>query len=161
HSIRDPEPKYGMAVTGLVAPDRLTRNSGMRPGDVLYLTKPLGLGLISTAIKAGRATDEQVRLAVDTMTTLNAGAAEAMGEAGAGRCPELGRAADRDAAGAGGDTRAGAGPARNSRCRRRGCHGRRGGSHLRAGPQLRLSRKLGARRRPQGLVNSIVAIEIA
>jgi selenide, water dikinase len=83
HSIRDREPKYGMAVTGLVAPDRLTRNSGMRPGDRLYLTKPLGLGLISTAIKARKATDEQVRLAVDTMTTLNAGAAEAMGEAGA------------------------------------------------------------------------------
>jgi selenide,water dikinase len=54
----------------------------MRPGDRLYLTKPLGLGLISTAIKAGKATDEQVRAAVDTMTTLNAAAAEAMGEAG-------------------------------------------------------------------------------
>jgi selenide,water dikinase len=82
HSIRDPEPKYGMAVTGLVAPDRLVRNSDMRPGDRLYLTKPLGLGLISTAIKAGKATDEQVRAAVDTMTTLNAAAADAMGEAG-------------------------------------------------------------------------------
>jgi selenide,water dikinase len=82
HSIRDREPKYGMAVTGLVAPDRLVRNSEMRPGDRLYLTKPLGLGLISTAIKAGKASQEQVRAAVDTMTTLNAAAADAMGEAG-------------------------------------------------------------------------------
>jgi selenide,water dikinase len=65
HSIRDQEPKYGMAVTGLVAPDRIVRNSAMRPGDHLYLTKPLGLGLISTAIKAGKATDEQVRAAVE------------------------------------------------------------------------------------------------
>jgi selenide, water dikinase len=82
HSIRDQEPKYGMAVTGLVAPDRLVRNSEMRPGDRLYLTKPLGLGLISTAIKAGKATDEQVRAAVETMTTLNAGTSDAMGDAG-------------------------------------------------------------------------------
>jgi selenide,water dikinase len=82
HSIHDPEPKYGMAVTGLVEPERLVRNSTMRPGDRLYLTKPLGLGLISTAIKAGKARPELVRAAVDTMTTLNAAAAEAMGETG-------------------------------------------------------------------------------
>jgi len=82
HSIRDREPKYGMAVTGLVAPERLVRNSGMLPGDRLILTKPLGLGLISTAIKACTATDEQVRAAVETMTQLNAAAAEAMGEVG-------------------------------------------------------------------------------
>jgi len=82
HSIRDPEPKYGMAVTGLVAPERLVRNDGMRAGDRLVLTKPLGLGLISTAIKAGTATDEQTRHAVETMTTLNAVASEAMGEVG-------------------------------------------------------------------------------
>ena len=82
HSIRDPEPKYGMAVTGLVAPERLTRNSGMRAGDRLVLTKPLGLGLISTAIKAGSATAEQTRAAVETMTTLNRAGSEAMGEVG-------------------------------------------------------------------------------
>jgi selenide, water dikinase len=82
HSIRDPEPKYGMAVMGLVAPERLTRNSGMRAGDRLVLTKPLGLGLISTAIKAGTATEEQARAAVETMTTLNAAASDAMGEVG-------------------------------------------------------------------------------
>src|SRR2546425_330453 len=55
HSIHDPEPKYGMAVTGLVDPERIVRNSTMRPGDRLFLTKPLGLGIVSTAIKAGQA----------------------------------------------------------------------------------------------------------
>jgi selenide,water dikinase len=82
HSIRDPEPKYGMAVTGLVVPERLTRNSGMRGGDRLVLTKPLGLGLISTAIKAGTASDAQTRSAVETMTMLNRDASEAMGDVG-------------------------------------------------------------------------------
>ncbi len=82
HSIHDPEPKYGMAVTGLVDPDRIVRNSAMRPGDRLFLTKPLGLGIISTAIKSGRATAELARRAVDVMTTLNAAASEAMVEAG-------------------------------------------------------------------------------
>jgi len=83
HSIHDPEPKYGRAVTGLVDPDRIVRNDAMRPGDRLFLTKPLGTGIISTAIKGGKATDEQLRLAVETMTALNASAAEAMVEAGA------------------------------------------------------------------------------
>jgi selenide,water dikinase len=83
HSIHDPEPKYGMAVTGIVDPDRIVRNSTMGPGESLVLTKPLGLGLISTAIKNGRATPEQIRTAVQTMTTLNAPASEAMVEAGA------------------------------------------------------------------------------
>jgi len=82
HSIHDPEPKYGMAVTGLVDPDRIVRNSTMRPGDRLVLTKPLGLGIVSTALKAGKASVEQVRAAVDVMTTLNAAAAEAMVEVG-------------------------------------------------------------------------------
>jgi selenide,water dikinase len=82
HSIHDPEPKYGMAVTGVVDPGRIVRNSTMRPGDRLYLTKPLGLGIISTAIKAGKATEEQIAAAVETMTTLNASASEAMVETG-------------------------------------------------------------------------------
>src|SRR5207302_9950066 len=59
HSIHDPEPKYGMAVTGFVQPDRLVRNSTIRPGDRLFLTKPLGLGAIATGVHAGRATSEQ------------------------------------------------------------------------------------------------------
>lgn len=82
HSITDPEPKYGMCVMGFVDPRRMTTNDAARPGDTLYLTKPLGLGLISTAIKRGEATDAQIAVAVETMTTLNAAAAEAMLAAG-------------------------------------------------------------------------------
>jgi selenide,water dikinase len=82
HSIHDPEPKYGMAVTGFVEVDRIVRNSTMRPGDRLFLTKPLGLGILSTAVKRGQATAEQLRVAVETMTTLNRAASEAMVEVG-------------------------------------------------------------------------------
>ena len=82
HSIHDPEPKYGMAVTGLVDPERMVRNSTAPPGARLFLTKPLGLGIITTAIKRGEAREDQVRLAVDTMTALNAPAGEAMVQAG-------------------------------------------------------------------------------
>jgi selenide,water dikinase len=83
HSIHDPEPKYGMAVTGLAAADRIVRSSTAPPGAGLFLTKPLGLGLITTGIKRERATEEQVAAAVATMTELNAPASEAMVEAGA------------------------------------------------------------------------------
>ena len=55
HSIDDPEPKYGLAVTGVVHPDRLLRNSTARPGDALHLTKPVGGGVVSTAAKRGQA----------------------------------------------------------------------------------------------------------
>jgi selenide,water dikinase len=89
HSIHDPEPKYGMAVTGFASPSRIVRNSTMRPGDRLFLTKPLGLGIISTAVKAGRATPDQISAAVEVMTTLNAAAAEAMVEAGASACTDV------------------------------------------------------------------------
>ncbi len=82
HSIHDPEPKYGMAVTGLIDPSSIVRNSTMRPGDRLFLTKPLGLGIITTAVKRNGATFEQLELAVDTMTTLNAAASAAMLETG-------------------------------------------------------------------------------
>jgi selenide,water dikinase len=83
HSITDSEPKYGMAVTGFVDAGRIVRNSTAPPGAALYLTKPLGLGILSTAIKRGVANEEQIRLAVETMTELNAGASEAMLEGGA------------------------------------------------------------------------------
>jgi selenide, water dikinase len=82
HSIHDPEPKYGMAVTGFVDLDRLVRNSTVSQGARLFLTKPLGIGLITTAIKRGVAQAEQVSAVVDTMTQLNAAAAEAMVEVG-------------------------------------------------------------------------------
>jgi len=83
HSITDPEPKYGMAVIGFAERASLKTNATAPPGARLFLTKPLGLGLISTAIKREKATEEQVRAAVDTMTALNAAASEAMVEAGA------------------------------------------------------------------------------
>jgi selenide,water dikinase len=83
HSITDPEPKYGMVVLGFVHPDALITNAGAQPGDTLFLTKPLGLGMISTAVKRGVATDDQVLAAVETMMTSNADAAAAMVEAGA------------------------------------------------------------------------------
>jgi selenide,water dikinase len=82
HTIHDPEPKYGMAVTGFVHPDRVVRNSTMRPGDRLVLTKPLGIGIITTAIKREEASQEQTRRAVDLMATLNREAAAAMIEVG-------------------------------------------------------------------------------
>ena len=71
HSIFDNEPKYGLAVTGFVRPDRVLTNSGARPGDVLLLTKPLGVGVLSTAHKGGMASEEGMALAYRLMTTLN------------------------------------------------------------------------------------------
>jgi selenide,water dikinase len=83
HSIDDPEPKYGLAVTGVVHPDRALTNAGGRPGDVLVLTKPLGTGAVSTAAKRGFASPELVARATEVMTTLNADAAAAARAAGA------------------------------------------------------------------------------
>ena len=77
HSVDDHEPKYGLVVTGEVQNDDLVRNNGAQPGDVLVLTKPLGTGIISTAIKKEKANDAMISDAVETMTTLNKGAAEA------------------------------------------------------------------------------------
>lgn len=83
HSITDPEPKYGMVVLGFVDPRRMLRNSAAVAGDALVLTKPLGLGMISTAVKRGVATDELLAAAVELMTTPNRAAAEAAAEVGA------------------------------------------------------------------------------
>ncbi|HEV2857260.1 MAG TPA: selenide, water dikinase SelD [Solirubrobacterales bacterium] len=77
HSIDDPEPKYGMTVSGVVHPDDLLTAAGAQPGDELYLTKPVGGGLITTAAKRGIAEPAWVEAAVEAMTTLNADAAEA------------------------------------------------------------------------------------
>lgn len=82
HSLDDPEPKYGMAVTGTVHPERIVSNAGARPGDALVLTKPLGTGVISTAIKSGKASPEARDAAVAAMTTLNRAAADAMNSVG-------------------------------------------------------------------------------
>jgi selenide,water dikinase len=83
HSIDDKEPKYGMAVTGTVHPDKIVPKGGAKAGDRLVLTKPLGTGIISTAIKVGRASEEIIATATRHMKTLNKLAAEAMLEAGA------------------------------------------------------------------------------
>ena len=77
HSIDDPEPKFGLAVVGTVEPDRVWRNLGAQAGDHLVLTKPLGLGVISTAVKRDAASGALIETAIDLMTTLNAGARDA------------------------------------------------------------------------------------
>ena len=78
HSILDDEPKYGLAVTGFVHPDRVLTNSGAKPGDVLLFTKPLGIGVLSTAQKAEMLSPEGEVLAYRLMTTLNKSARDAM-----------------------------------------------------------------------------------
>jgi selenide,water dikinase len=83
HSIDDREPKYGMAVSGTVHPDEVLTASGGRPGDELYLTKPVGGGLITTAAKRGLARDDWLAAAIEAMTTLNDEAASAARRAGA------------------------------------------------------------------------------
>ena len=83
HSIDDPEPKYGMAVTGLVHPDRILRNVGARPGDRLLLTKPLGSGIVTTAIKRGLALGSLLDEVTRLMAELNRAAGEALAQSGA------------------------------------------------------------------------------
>lgn len=78
HSVKDPEFKFGFAVTGHIHPDRIVRNQGAKPGDVLLLTKPLGTGILSTAIKRDRLDPETTAILVRTMRTLNRDAAAAM-----------------------------------------------------------------------------------
>jgi len=89
HSIDDPEPKYGLSVTGTVHPDALLTNAGGRPGDALVLSKPLGVGAVSTARKRGVRDDALLAAAVDVMTTLNADAAVAARAAGAGAVTDV------------------------------------------------------------------------
>ena len=78
HSIYDDEPKYGLAVTGFVHPDKILTNSGAKPGDVLFLTKPLGIGVLTTAQKAELLSEDGRKLAQRLMTTLNKSARDAM-----------------------------------------------------------------------------------
>ena len=80
HSIRDDEIKFGYAVTGLIHPEKIWRNVGARPGDVLLFTKPLGTGVISTALKQGKAADRWVEASTASMTRLNRDAADALHE---------------------------------------------------------------------------------
>ena len=78
HSVEDPEMKYGLAVTGLVHPERIYTKAGARPGDLLLLTKPLGTGIIATALKARLASREAEAAAIRVMAALNRAAAEAL-----------------------------------------------------------------------------------
>ncbi len=78
HSVQDEEPKYGLSVIGVIHPDRVLLNRGGREGDKLILTKPLGTGIVSTALKAGLATEALVAKSTACMTTLNKKAAELM-----------------------------------------------------------------------------------
>jgi selenide, water dikinase len=89
HSITDAEPKYGMAVIGFARESDLLRNSTAPAGAALFLTKPIGTGMISTAIKRRKATDEQISAAVGTMTTLNDRAARAALAGGAAACTDV------------------------------------------------------------------------
>ena len=76
HSVQDPEPKYGLAVTGTVHPKKVLTNAGAKPGDVLLLTKPLGSGIATTAIKRGLASPELTERVVEVMSALNKAAGE-------------------------------------------------------------------------------------
>ncbi len=78
HTIEDPEPKYGLCVTGFAHPERILKNSAAQVGDLLVLTKPLGSGILSTAAKAELISQPQIKAMVDTMTQLNAAAASVM-----------------------------------------------------------------------------------
>jgi len=89
HSIDDPEPKYGLAVTGFVHPERVLRNCTARPGDHLVLTKPLGMGVVATAIKRDCAARELIDRAVGVMCTLNRAAASAALEVGVDACTDV------------------------------------------------------------------------
>ena len=89
HTIDDPEPKYGMAVTGEVHPDRLLTNAGLRAGQDVVLTKALGVGVLTTAIKSERATAEQAAAAVASMVRLNDVGAQLALAAGATGCTDV------------------------------------------------------------------------
>ena len=89
HTIEDPEPKYGMVVTGLVHPDKIIKNKGAKPGDALVLTKPLGTGILSTAIKRGMVDDDLKREVTGIMALLNKKAADVMSEFEVHACTDV------------------------------------------------------------------------
>ena len=89
HTVDDTEPKYGLSVVGIVVPGKQIQNSTAQPGDVLVLTKPLGTGVITTALKNGEVIDEALDTAIDSMLRLNRDAAEAMVYAGANAATDI------------------------------------------------------------------------
>jgi selenide,water dikinase len=82
HSVQDEEPKYGLSVTGFVETDKVVRNAGAQPGDVLVLTKPLGLGILTTALKRDIVSEQEIEGAVEFASLLNKAASDAMRETG-------------------------------------------------------------------------------
>ena len=78
HSIADEEPKFGLFVTGTAHPDKIVSNAGLKPGDKLVLTKNIGTGILTTAVKRGKLPASALQVAIASMTTLNRAAAEAM-----------------------------------------------------------------------------------
>lgn len=89
HSIEDDELKYGLSVTGFVHPEKILANQGLRTGDCLVLTKPLGTGIINTAIKCGLASRQTVSFVTELMASLNRQAAEIMGEFNVSACTDV------------------------------------------------------------------------
>jgi len=89
HSIKDPEPKYGMAATGTVHPGAFVTNANARPGDILLLTKQLGTGVLATALKGGMIDAAAMQPAIDSMITLNAAASKVMMHVGVHACTDI------------------------------------------------------------------------
>ena len=89
HSIDDKEPKYGVSVTGVVHPDRILENRGAQAGDALLLTKPVGTGVVNTALKRKKASDEAVAQVVSAMCALNRAAAEALATVEVHACTDV------------------------------------------------------------------------
>jgi selenide,water dikinase len=89
HSIDDPDIKYGLSVTGVVHPDKILTNANAHPGDRLILTKPLGTGIIATALKGGVASEEALAKITESMTTLNRMASEVTVEIGVNACTDI------------------------------------------------------------------------
>lgn len=89
HTVEDDEPKYGLAVTGLVAPAKLVTTAGAQPGDVLVLTKPLGTGILATALKGEVIKEEQMAAAIRNMEMLNKTASEIMLQVGVNACTDI------------------------------------------------------------------------
>lgn len=89
HSVDDNEPKYGLSVTGLVHPRKVVSNAGAKPGDILILTKPLGTGILNTALKAEMLAEKELNTLMQNMATLNKQAAEAMQRVGVNACTDI------------------------------------------------------------------------
>lgn len=89
HSVEDAEVKYGLSVTGFSHPEKIVTNKGARPGDILVLTKPIGVGVITSGLKAGRIKTHEAEEAFESMRTLNRSASEAMVAVGVSACTDI------------------------------------------------------------------------